>query len=617
MISFHEHCVYNSYTNCNLPSIYENSRRGEYPVTWALNQACVDLNPNIIAYYNQTMKPGDGFATGEAGAGYINYARVPEKMRSGFLGLTDLYAERLGNGNIRTIHCDVYTAMDYIMYMDNVTSVLSGYGGDSTTFGHYAGTFDYLNGQNNFYFRDVPVFKTIFPDASFSAPGLEGAGAPDILQELNAAPGSFFNLGLMGWTTSLDKIYDAMQKAPDNFVFVTENQLADLYRQKVSSQFCNITSAEFTPDMSNDELGFLFYSDQFENFSADANGLASSYRFGKDENVVIYRFPFAEDAGNATFDLAVGGDYKISLSTDLKNWTVTAQQRVSFTDYSEKHEVFELPEQMRGKTVYLRIQDSAGEDVGFRFYHLSMLAEHAQLDRSVTFDTRSDGAYYISGGSVDEEGYRVGEVTYRMPMSTAYQGGQLTVEADGKTEIWVSADGKFLFCQGRLYGPQRLPFRRLRRAMQIRIKSNARIREVHFTGFETLEEFVFTPSGNDFDKNHLISGWDVTREDSGKTPYARVNSADVLTYAFRLGAENKFPILSVYASGRFTLEVSADGENWTVLKAVQSGEMIDSELSFNVSSVAKPNGTVYVRFRANLEGSVANLYYLKLSQYQV
>ena len=619
----------NTYTNSKLPEIYENGRRGEYPVTWALNQACVDLNPNIIAYYNQTMKPGDGFATGEAGAGYINYARIPEDMRSDFLGLTDLYAERLGNGAIRTIHCDPYTAMDYIMYMDNITSVLSGYGGDSATFGHYAGTFDYLNGENNFYFRDVPVFKTIFPDASFSQPGLEGAGAPDILQELNAAPGSFFNIGLMGWTTSLDKIYDAMQKAPDNYVFVTENQLADLYRQKVSSQFCNVTSAEFTPDMNRNEMGFLFYSDQFENFSSDENGLTSAYRFGKDDNVVIYRFPFAEDAGNAVFDLSIGGDYKITLSTDLVNWTVAAQQRVPTTDYSEKHAVFDLPEEMRGKTVYLRITDSAGEDVGFRFYHLSMLAERAELDRSVTFDTRSDGAYYVSGGSVDEEGYRTGEVTYRMPMAEAFRGGQLTVEADGPTEISVSADGRNFYPvkvsetdrsayrtagYGNLYSAQ-LPG--TSGSMYIRVKSDSRIRTVHCMGFETLEEFVFTPSGNDFDNNHLVSGWDVTREGSGKTPYARVNSADVLTYAFRLGAGNEFPILTVYASGRFTLEVSADGENWTVLKEVQSGEIVDSELSFNVSSVAKPNGTVYVRFRANLEGSAANLYYLKLAEYRM
>ena len=600
----------NSYCHFKLPLVYENADRGKFNMTWAISASCVDLNPNVIKYMNATMTEGDGYATGESGVGYVRNENVLEEYKAGFFGISDVYAKYL-NGSIRTLLNRLPQSLDYVTYMKNLTSVLSGYSGISQE-----GTYEYNSDKANYYFQDTPIFQNFCCSTADDV--------SDMLKNVHAQGGTFYSIGMYGWAGNLTALYNVVKSLPENIVFVSQSQLADLYCQKMSAIYNDITEADFDTFGNNEEISYLWYSNNYENLQekTDIEGM-EAYRFGSNEDFVIYRYDLDSSVTRAKFIFDMWGEYKIEASEDLINWTTVATQE--YTEYSQsRHQVkFNLPEKLAGKAVYIKISDITEEDgTGYRIYRSNMQTNLSAFSKA-TFDTRYDNAYLVESAKTDSDGYRVGETVYKFPLNSSAAAINIAVEADSDVALSISADGKNFYKRtmqkydrsayagyGNYYYATLTD---VASEMFVKFVTEGALKQVHFNEINTVSTFDFSPVGCDFDTANQALGWDASKKSVGLSSMCKIGNTTVLQYAFILDAENTTPLLEIFAGGMFKLEISVDGSNWATLKSVELGENITSYLVFDISSYAKPGNIFYLRVSKSVEMSgTVSLYYFKL-----
>lgn len=594
----------NSYTNFKLPITFQNANRGKFAMTWAMNQGGLELNPNIVQWMNMNMAEGDGYATGESGPGYIRLSAPVEGQKENFYGMANRLAEYL-QPSFRTLLNDRLTAMEYAYYMSNVDSVLSGYGGMTD-----AGSTEFNSGKNNFYFHDTPIFQTICHTYDLSP-----------ILTFHYEPGSFYSFGLAGWETDLDRIYATVEQLPDDVVVVTQKQLADLYSQKMDAIFHNVTELSFDTPMTESEMGFLWDSDDFANFSEAAVEGAESYRYGERSNYCVYRFDLAENVNEAVFSLRMAGEYVVKLSVDGKTWDAVAVHEVEGISYEKTAASFELPASMAGKTVYMKISDPTPDDgVGYRFYGMEMTSDQTAWNRAVTFETTADEAF-ISSGERAESGYRTGDVVYNADFDQSFGALAVAAVATADTKISISADGSnFYDCATTYYAPadgsggyyvayidSNVP------GLKIRFSTEGELRSVRMMPVARAGTFSTSPVGYFFNSQYLLTGWNAQKNTSGTSSNVRVGNEEGLTFMFRLGSDAVAPMLEVFAGGLFKVEISADGSAFRTLRTVEPGENVTDPLLFDISDIAKPGGMLYVRFtKSTTVSGAASLYYISL-----
>lgn len=599
----------NSYCHFKLPMVYDNAARGNYRMTWAIAASCVDLNPNVIKYLNATMKDGDGFATGESGIGYVRNENVLDEYKAGFFGVSDVYAKYL-NGSIRTLLNRLPQSLDYVTYMDNLTAVLGGYAGISAE-----GTTEYNSDQNNYYFQDTPIFQNVCC--------LDAKSVKNFLSNVHVVGGTFYSIGLYGWASDqLTDLFNVYESLGDKFEFVTQAQLADLYCQKMSKEYNDITDADFDTYSNNEEISYLWYSDDYENYQKAFVEGQEQYRYGSKDNFTIYRYDLAEGVTSANFTYDMWGEYKIEASADLKNWTTVAKQDY----YDERHQVkFELPSELTGKAVYIKITDITTEDAdGYRIYHSNMQT-NLSTTGSVSFDTHYDNAYLVDSDGLDGDGYRTGETIYKFPLSTSAKAINISADVEGSLEMYISADGKNFFKRtmnkydrssytgyGDLYYSTLTD---IAQNLYVKFNTDGALKQVRINEVNTVSTFDFSPVSCDFDNVNRTFATELSQNTSGMGSMCRVGNTDVLQYAFILGKDNSSPVLKAGVQGMFKIEISVDGKEWNTLKSVVEGENIDSEMVFDISSYAKPDNLFYVRLsKSSTSGGSVSVLYLKLEK---
>ena len=599
----------NTYTYYYLKDIYESDLRGTFAMTWQMNQASFDLNPNIIQYMNKTFTDNDSFAYGEAGIGYVRELTQHTDF-NGFLGLTDKYSEDMNaQGGINTMYCKVTDAMTYIEATENIQSMTLGYM-------YSADSADRANSGLTYYYHDTPIFLNL---------GYESA--PTGLLDLSLDGGSFVNVRLSGFQTdALEKINGVIEQFPDNYQVVTQTQLIDLYRQKMSAVCEDVNQVSFDCSMNETESAFLWYTDDKTKYSQAIVDGQEEYRFGTNNNELVYRFRLDPDSTSAVFDLAMSGEYDVEFSVDQLHWTRVARYLIEEGDntYSKQRPVrAELPAEMAGKTVYLRISDPTPEDgVGYRIYSLSMTTDLGGLDSSLTLEAGYDTAY-VESGTLTEEG-RTGEIVYRIPFAPSVSRAILTAEADADVTFEMSVNGtKFYPLDTNSYDRSALQLNSYYYAdmdsiagiMYVRVKTEGTLRSLRIVPLESRDGFVFSPCGSETDQQNYLFGGEVKRTRLGSSSNAQLTIVDALCYAFRIGdGVSSTPILTVYAAGMFRIDVSNNGKDWHTLKSVAAGENVSEELRFDVMSYVKTGNIFYIRFTKSMDvGANAALYYMKLS----
>lgn len=580
----------NSYTHYKLPTTlhYGSSRRGSFGMTWCVSYEAVDLNPNIIQYLNATMTEKDGWAVGECGIGYVAANGIAPEYAADFYGLNDLYAQKMGvNGSIRLYRDNVVHGMEYALYQDNLDSMLVGYSPE---------TDDYNNGRANFLYHGTPVFRNFF-----------ALSEPRALLELKADGGSFFSFGINGWNGSLDDLYNIVSQLPENYEVVTQSQLADLYRQKMTARFEDVNYANFKTPMTEDEMGFLYYGSDLTGdkyvLPQDETGV-EGFRSGAQGDWLIYRFDLDEAARDISFTLDLAGECTLLASNDLTHWTRLANKRVEsvseMNDRQELHAV--LPDSMAGKTLYLKIAAREDETVTrFRLYELTMTSDKSRTDAAVRFRTAFDSSYFVSGQGRDSSGNRSGEAVYRLPAAADASKADITVrltDEQGTVSLWVSKDKvNWSPLDVNAFGLYRSAVTTSAASgLYVKINASAPFDYVNFTPIRAIKSTVFSPGGCDTDVNAMTTGWDLARYSGGLGSRCSIDiPGDALTYVFGVDQELTSPVLEISAIGRYRLEISHDGATWQTLEE-SSGIQTDPVRTFHIGGVAKPGGLIYLRF---------------------
>ena len=593
----------NSYTHFKFPLQYSSESRGKFAMTWALNQACYDINPNVIKYMNATFTSKDGFATGEAGIGYVRNERVREESMANFMGITDFYAGHLGFGSIRTLLNDIYNCMDYLTYCDDIVSILSGYSGVSE-----AGTNEFNSDNANYYFRDMPIFQNFY-------------GEIDNLLSISADAGSFLSVGLYGWGANIDHIYEVVSSLPENYVTVTQSQLADLYVQKMSKIYNDISTAYFDRPMTEEEMAYLWYSNDFSKNKVAVIEGQEEYRYGSGEDFVIYRFDLDGAAKLCKIDLSVSGEYKVTFSKDMKNWS-----ELSNLGKKDGQYIVSVPESLLGGAIYMKVSvPDANPDGEYRIYGVSLCTDIVQkTPRAVSIGTDADGAYFVSGEEkYSDDGFRQNEVVYRLPFDSATGKLVISAEAEKEATVYVSPDGKNFYLldtncldrsEGGLSSYTYGLLSGIGRELYVKVYCDGEIYNVKATPVKKVSEFLYSPCGSDFFDDTVIYGENLAKKTDGFSSGIYLTNTGSYMMCFEVGEDIGSAMLTVQAGGFFKIEISVDGENFTTLKSIAAGENVDGKIMLDIYAYCKPGNVVYLRYsKSQNVGGNATIYNVQLN----
>lgn len=609
-----------SYTYNRLPNDFQQATNnyGNIVMSWPICAMAYDLCPNIIEWANYNAKSNVGFVAGESGIGYLN----PDLTSlSSVWDMKDFYATTNGylgemfetSAGKRTYRNDLVPNIYEVIYMNEMDYLLSGYGAISG----YS-TNEYLSGKGNMYFRETPVFQAIGCNSS-----------PEFLLTSKIENGSFLYIGLSGWGVNLSATSQIIEQCPDNYVFVTSAQLADLYEQKMSKYVKDITYATFNADNGTNEMLYLWSSDNYQNVQETIVAGQESFRYGSKESYVVYKFDLNDSVTSASISATLSGEYVMSVSSDLENWVKIGRYDIKQGDktYGVKRQVrYDVPSAVvkDNHTVYVMLTDPTTNDgVGYKLYGMSVTTDKVSSDEGVTVDGLFDKAYYYGGGSINSStGYRTGEVIYKLPIDASKTARAfLTVESQQQVVVSYSIDGKNFYdaniitsyirttsaSTGNLYTAD---LDSIVDGMLIKVSTSGDILALRVTPVVAESGFVGTPIDGTFEKNHMLTGWDIKHTTQGTQPFAKLDDTSVLTYAFiSEGATN----LEVYATGLFKIEISVDGRNWTTLKQVAQGENVNKAINYNIGTLVKKGNLCFIRISKSATSGNAMYYYSQLS----
>lgn len=585
----------NSYLQFRMPEMFESAARGEYPIGWTIAASCWETNPNIIRYCRMNWAEGDGLAVPEAGVGYV-YNTPPKGSQDEFFAISDEYLERNGYGAVRMLQPDLVAALPYAEKMENLDAVFCGY--------LETGNQNYNSDTSHFLFRNTPIMMNY-----------NGKDAASLIQSDNGGCG-FYIMSAYGWQQDPASIKNIMETLGEDFVAVTPNQLADLYRQCYGGEFENVTSASWNGAMTRSEMGFLYKASDYGDYDIFSGG-----RMADREKYFIYKFDLAEGVQKTVFDVLIEGSYQIEASTDYLNWTVLCR------DYDKEKEMVRFDASSvaeAGKALYIRFGDPSEEDGnGLDLYALYLMTDQATADR-LDILASQDAAYLISetqtenGDVISEltESGRIGEFTYYLPLQQDIVSGDLMVAAES-VSVQISKDGESyseiaMYQVGSTWYAQ---LTELSGAIYLRFTAEDAVSAVRFSPTpEPVSQLSFSPVSNFATKAYFLSLDDNTLTEEGYASNRAVKDDAVMVYRFVTAAAVTEARLHLNASGIYKLSVSNDGQNYTSLYEGKAGENTPNPNTIDITDFAAGGKTVYVQFGASrqIAGKSAKLVKLRM-----
>ncbi len=213
---------------------WQDENRGKFPMNWCLGPATADLLPDVLQWHYEHATPNDYFFCSMSGVGYMMphaYAMKvadPEKVWRAFMNQTADGMKRLDLDMV-SLHTDAWHARPqyedskvFKRYVDGIPglrAILADFGRldglDVTRANHYSGR--------------APVFHTL------NRWLVEGDPAEYLAAQIRAStpttrPG-FLSIMALSWTYSPSVIKSAVDKCGNEYVFVTAEQLVDLFKQ--------------------------------------------------------------------------------------------------------------------------------------------------------------------------------------------------------------------------------------------------------------------------------------------------------------------------------------------------------------------------------------------------
>ena len=562
----------NSYVSMRMPTMFDNDPReanDPYPVGWTMAPTLAETNPNFVKYYQNNWRKGDGWMIPETGIDYV-YHCPPAGSRDEYFALSDEYLGRMGGGVMRVLNPDLVDPLPYLEHMENVKGLSVGY--------YETGNAYYNSELSNFMFRGKPVFLNY-----------SGADVMNLGQSESQGPG-FYCVTLLGWNQDVGTVKSAMQLLGDNFVCVTPNQLADLYKQKYDREFEKITSATFTANMSREEMGYLWESSDYSMYDS-----LSGCRMAQGKDYFVYKFDFADDVKKATMHLDLTGEYQIEVSTDYLNWHVI--ERGDETARSVKS--LDLGRFVKEeKPVYVRFGDpTVQNEGGVKLYRVAVSTDQTG-GTAIDADAFDEAILCPEGGENKGEG-RIGKFTYSYRFDESVRAGDLAIVGGGSDlSVEISKDNQ-TFTALALVKQGKSSYAKLTDLAgktYLRFNASSAVSAVKFTpDSKGVTQLNFSPVTNGYTRATLISAENTTTLETGFNSNLQIREDNAAIFRFKTTEGVTSAKLNMTVSGMFKVEISADNKNYQLLKVVNIGDAALSGFSEDISSYAANGKEVYVK----------------------
>ena len=220
-------------------SDWQDKARGTFPMGWCLGPATVDLLPDVLQWHYENATPNDYFFCSMSGVGYtMTHAfaagmKDSEKVWDDFLKLTRDYMKRLDLDMI-SLHTDAWHAVPmyddspvlnrYVKELPGLKAILADFG-----------RLEALDLEKSAHLVDgVPTFHTL------SRWDMNGDQSDYLVSQMRQfTPKSrpaFMSVMALSWTCKPPVIKAAIDKMGSDYVFVTPEQMVDLYKQSRETQ---------------------------------------------------------------------------------------------------------------------------------------------------------------------------------------------------------------------------------------------------------------------------------------------------------------------------------------------------------------------------------------------
>jgi hypothetical protein len=568
----------NSHTFFTMNKMFDDKNRGLYPFGWTLTPVTFEASPNMIKYYAQNWKKTDALVCAESGLEYTDGAPTGANSDE-FFALTDEYLKRIGTSSIRMLSSDIVDPLIYAEKLKNLNTMLLGY--NSLAINMFNN-----NKDANIMYKDTVFFRNY-----------DGTNIKNLYKVEPGTP-AFYSISLMGWGQTPSSVVDIVKNLDDRFVVVTPNQLSNLYKQYYGKEFKNINHANFVPIVTREEMGFLYKASNHRNVDT-----IEQARFAKGQDYFIYKFNFDKNVKSGKMNLLLSGDYQVEVSTDYLNWYVVAKNAKTST-MKDNLSVDLSKFISKSKDIYVRFGNSSNqEDVTSYLYNLNITTDKTAL-RSLTISPDKDAAYLINGNrSVLNEQGRKGEFIYKFDIAKDIQSGDISLNCIGNAQMQISNDNK-KFIVVKLVSQGNSKYAKLddlKGTIYVKLISDSEISRIMFNEKpKTIKELSFAPINSDTENKYLISSDPTETLDVGYNTRKIVTGNNALIYRFTTGNGINSTILNLKINGKYTIAISNDGENYTVIKSVFNSENESLNQSIDISKYAK-NKTVYIKFTSNQE----------------
>lgn len=213
---------------------WRDKARGTFPMGWCLGPATLDLLPDVLQWHYENSTPNDYFFCSMSGAGYMMphcYATKtsePEAVWREFMKLTDSYMKKLDLDMV-SLHTDAWHAVPQYDDSPMLKRYVKGIPGLKAILADF-GKLEHLDLKRaNHEVDGVPVFHTL------NRWLIEGDPAEYLAKQIreitpSSKPG-FMSIMALSWTYKPAIIKSAIGKLAGDYVFVTPEQMVDLYKQ--------------------------------------------------------------------------------------------------------------------------------------------------------------------------------------------------------------------------------------------------------------------------------------------------------------------------------------------------------------------------------------------------
>jgi len=227
-------------TASNWPALWREKDRGRIPIGWTISPASAEFIPGVMDFYYSTATPADSFLAAVSGVGYTyathygkRYGRYRDLVFQGFLQQTRDAMRRM---DLRIV-CPSGVTNDHIaQYAAAIPEVRA-------VFPDYARSVPTYADANHTTARNVPVHHSItLWDPKASREQQIAHHVEQIRTFIPAERPAFGHFFLCNWFWDLAAVRETARRLGPQYVFVSPETLAALYRRAMSPRKVLIAS---------------------------------------------------------------------------------------------------------------------------------------------------------------------------------------------------------------------------------------------------------------------------------------------------------------------------------------------------------------------------------------